>query len=65
MTSRVTQDEHGVVSVYDGDTLRMFLRRSDYDQIRQSLELPALEPEPVISGGSVLYGIPCTRGLHE
>ena len=64
MSTRAFIDEHDIVFVYEGDTLRMFMHRRDYDQIRLSLNLPPHEPEPVTSGGSILYGLPCARGSN-
>lgn len=55
---RCTEDERGVVFVYNEDgSLKMFMHRRIWDDLRKSLSLPPVEPEPIVSGGSILYGI--------
>lgn len=56
--ARVTEDEHGVVSVYGKHgVLTMFMNRREWDQIRASMAMPPMQPERVVSGGSIVYGI--------
>lgn len=57
-TVHVVEDEYGVVSIFEDGTLRMFMSRQNYDDLRRSLDLPPYEPGPVVSGGGILYGIP-------
>lgn len=57
MVVRATEDEHGIVSVYEGERLTMFMYRREWDTLRESLSLPPYEPEPVVSGGGVMFGI--------